>query len=265
MLSSIATAVIDFDFPPGVIPAWRKDRAQATIESWLQRRLVGAPERYEAGCRIVHPESRSRGLFLLENGLVGLEKARSSRPQSPLFALCFPGQLFCQPSAASGFDSYAAIALTSCTVYSISSLQLMAALQRGGDDALFILRQYSENLLLAGVRTMAVSTKSAKARFEHLLRELAVVLDNRTLRGSIGLPLKDKDIAGLLGITPGQLSVIKRQMAGARVISYSQQHNELLVKSATGTIKFRKINRSRKRVAGAKQIEMQTAANAAAV
>jgi CRP-like cAMP-binding protein len=258
-MSSVAARPIDFDFAPEVCTAWKKDQAQATIRSWLRRQMLSAPVRYKAGSRIVHPDPGPGGMLLLDRGLVGLERARCSGPQSPLFALCFPGQLFGQPNHGPVSDSYVAIALIPCVVYSISSFQLTAALKKGGDDALFILQQYSENLLLAGARAMAVSTKSARARFELLLRELAEVLDSRTLRGSIGLPLKDKDIAGLLGITPGQLSVIKKQMAGARVISFSQKRNELLMKSSSGMLRFCKMNYYRRRFTSLKQIEIQSA------
>ena len=249
MFTPLATGAAGFDLSRVDAPAWNKSRAQAAINSWSLRKLLPPARSYAAGEEIKHSDSASEGVFLVESGLVGLERPNGSSPESSLFALCFPGQIFSQPCQVAGADLHVAIAVTPCTVYSVNSGQLMSALQKGGDDAFFILSQFSENLLRVGTRVTAAATKPAKARFEFLLRELAAVLDNRTLTGSIGLPLKDKDIAGLLGITPGQLSVIKKQMTGARIISYSQQRNELLMKSAAGTLRFCKMNCYQRRAA----------------
>lgn len=253
MLSLVARAPVEFELPRSAILPWSKDRARETVEEWRKNSLLAAPTYYPAGERIFQPGPRSRSLFLLDQGLVALERVQQrSKARSGIFALCLPGQMFGRSSSVDEVAiPYSAVALTPCTAYAISSHKLTNALQKGGSTGLFVIGQYVQNLLSAGIRNTQVSTRNTKKRFVQLLLELALVLDNRTLTGSISLPLKDKDMASLLGISPEQLSVIKRQMAGDKVIYRSHDKNEMVVKSAGSTLKFCKLYPFRKNMAAA--------------
>jgi CRP-like cAMP-binding protein len=242
MLSFMAPPAAESELSQVVILPWSKDRARATIAEWHHNSLLTAPEYFPAGANIFRPGAERRSLFLLDQGLVALERAEQRlQTRSAMFALCLPGQMFGRSSSVDEIAiPYSAIALTPCVVYAVSSHKLMHALTKGGTTGLFVIHQYVQNLLSSVIRAREVSTRNTRERFEQLLLDLALVL-RPTLTGSIGLPLKDKDIASLLGISPEQLSVIKRQMASDNVISCSHRTNEMVMKSGTSTLKFCKI------------------------
>ena len=75
---------------------------------------------------------------------------------------------------------------------------MLAALQKGGETALFIVRQYLHNLLCARARATESSTKGTKARLEHLLLELASVLKTTVPPGAYGFRSRSKELAGIL-------------------------------------------------------------------
>lgn len=242
MLSFMALPKTESELSRAVILPWSKDRARATIAEWHHNSLLTAPEYYPAGASIFQPGSGRRSLFLLDQGLVALERTEQRlQTRSAMFALCLPGQMFGRSSSVDEIAiPYSAIALTPCVIYAVSSHKLMHALTKGGNAGLFVIHQYAQNLLSAVIHVREVSTRNTRERFEQLLLDLALVL-RRTLTGSIRLPLKDKDIASLLGISPEQLSVIKRQMASDNVICCSRRKNEMVMKSGAGTLKFCKM------------------------
>lgn len=243
MFSFMAPPTAEREPSRAAILPWSKDRARATIAEWHHNSLLAVPEYYPAGANIFRPGSERRSLFLLDQGLVALERTEQRlQTRSAMFALCLPGQMFGRSSSVDEIAiPYSAIALMPSVMYAISSHKLMNALTKGGNAGLFVVHQYAQNLLSAVIRAREVSTRNTRERFEQLLLDLALVLDRRTLTGSIGLPLKDKDIASLLGISPEQLSVIKRKMASDNVICCSHQKNEMVMKSGAGTLKFCKI------------------------
>ena len=233
--------------PSRSILPWSKETARTTLTQWRQSGLLCTAVPYPAGTRIFKQGAESQDVFLLERGVVAFESepVGAARDRSGIFALCLPGHLF-GPSADAVAHSFthSAIALTACSVYRIKREKMLQALQEGGELALFIIRQYLQNLLCARARASESTIRCAKIRFQQLLQELSAALEDRSPTGAIRLPLKDKELAGLLGISPQQFSVIKKKMELERVITYSGGKNRLALRSATGTVKFFKAYRT---------------------
>jgi CRP-like cAMP-binding protein len=241
MMNEIPTMTLSSQTGPGVF-FWRKESARSTLWQWKQSGLLSAPQWYPAGASIFARSAAPRDAFLLERGVVAFARDPVTREKSGIGALCLPGNLFGHYPGGLADDSlHSVIALTRCMVYRISREKMLAALQKGGETALFIVCQYLHNLLCARARATESSTKGTKARLEHLLLELASVLEDRGPAGCIRLPLKDKELAGILGISPQQFSVIKKEMEGEKVIACFGQRNKLALRSGGAKIQFFKV------------------------
>jgi CRP-like cAMP-binding protein len=226
------------------ISAWSKETARMALSQWRQSGMLPAPVLYSSGTKIFEHGSESLDLFLLDRGIVAFEREEPVKDRSGIFALCLPGHLFGpSPELESCPTWHSAITLTQCSVYRISGERILGALQAGGELALFIVRQYLHNLLRARACASESTIQSAKGRFQQLMLELGAVLEDRNPRGYMRLPLKDKDLAGLLGISPQQFSVIKREMEIEKVIARTGERSKLCLRSATGTLRFFKVCR----------------------
>src|SRR6478736_4968425 len=177
MLSFMAPPAVESELSRVVILPWSKDRARATVAKWHHNSLLTAPEYYPAGTNIFRPGSEQRSLFLLDQGLVALERTEQRlQTRSAMFALCLPGQMFGRSTSVDEITiPYSAIALTPCVMYAIHSYKLMNALTKGGEVGLFVIHQYVQNLLSAVIRAREASTRNTKERFEQLLQDLALV------------------------------------------------------------------------------------------
>ena len=215
-----------------------------TLWQWKQSGLLSAPLLYPAGAPIFDRGAAPRDAFLLERGVVVFEREPAAREKSGIYALCLPGNLFGHCAAGPADASpHSAIALTRCVVYRISREKMLATLYKGGEAALFIVRQYLHNLLSARARATESSINGTKVRLAHLLLELASALEDHSPAGAIRLPLKDKDLAAILGISPQQFSVIKKEMEGEKVIARFGQRNKLALRSGGGKVCFFKVHR----------------------
>jgi CRP-like cAMP-binding protein len=243
MMNEIPIVTLPSPTGPGVF-LWRKESARSTLWQWKQSGLLSVPLWYPAGAPIFDRNAAPRDAFLLEKGIVAFERNRVAKEKSGVCALCLPGNLFGHYPGDLADDSlHSVIALTRCMVYRISREKMLAALHKGGETALFIVSQYLHNLLCARARATESSTKGTKVRLEHLLLELASVLEDRGPAGRIRLPLKDKELAGILGISPQQFSVIKKEMEGEKVIGCFGQRNKLALRSGGAKIQFFKVYR----------------------
>jgi CRP-like cAMP-binding protein len=223
---------------------WNRESARVTLWQWKQSGLLSTPLSYPAGAPIFDRDAAPQDAFLLEKGVIVFEREPAAREKSGIYALCLPGNLFghCSGGPADASPHWA-IALTRCVVYRISREKMLATLYKGGEAALFIVRQYLHNLLCARARATESSINGTKVRLEHLLLELASALEDQSPAGAIRLPLKDKDLAAILGISPQQFSVIKKEMEGEKVIARFGQRNRLALRSGGGKVRFFKVHR----------------------
>ena len=229
---------------------WHRESARWVLSQWKQSGLLSSPLLYPVGAAIFDCTTTSPGTFLLEKGVVAFERKPVTRDKSGMFALCLPGHIFgyCSDAPSDSFV-HSAIALTRCVVYRISREKMLVALQKGGDPAFFIVRQYLHNLLFARARATESTVRCTKSRLQNLLLELASVLEDHSPTGAIRLPLKDKELAGILGVSPQQFSVIKKEMEDDGVIARSGQKNKLALRSGGGKVQFFKVHRY-KRISG---------------
>lgn len=243
-MNELSLAISDTVAGKGGNLVWSKEIARMVLCQWRQSGVLPEPVLYSAGAMIFDHKTESQDLFLLERGVVAFEREKLAKDRSGVFGLCLPGNLFGQSVEVPSLSNpHSAIALTRCSVYQIRKTRVLMALQEGGEPALFIIRQLLRNLICARARATESTVKSAKARFQQLLMELASVLEDRSPAGSIRLPLKDKELASLLGISPQQFSVIKRELEAERVITCSGERSRLALRSVSGTLRFFKVHR----------------------
>lgn len=251
-MTEVAVSTSDHELNEVSVSRWDKRCARSVTSQWKQTRLLSAPALYSAGACIFDETTMSCDAFLLEKGVVGFQHKQAPRNKSGMFALCLPGRLFGRcPDLAADLYAHSAVALTDCVVYRIARDGMLAALRKGGDLALFIVRQYLQNLLSAHARATQSTVRCTKARLRCLLLELASVLEEHSATGLIRLPLKDKELAGILGISPQQFSVIKKEMEGEKVIASSGQRNRLALRNGRDKVQFFRVYRYKQISCGA--------------
>lgn len=243
-MTEVVASTPDHELNATSASSWDKRCARSVVSQWKQTGLLSTPVFYSAGTTICDDTTPSCDAFLLERGVVGFHHKQITRDKSGMFALCLPGHLLghCSDLAADPY-AHSAIALTRCVVYRISRDHMLAALRKGGDLALFIVRQYLQNLISARARATESTIRCTKTRLRYLLLELASVLEEHSPAGFIRLPLKDKELAGILGISPQQFSVIKKEMEDDKLIACSGQRNRLALRNGARKVQFFRVYR----------------------
>jgi CRP-like cAMP-binding protein len=254
-MSEVAASTPDHNLNEASVSSWDKRCARSAISQWKQTGLLSAPVLYSSGACIFDETTMSCDAFLLEKGVVGFQHKQVTREKSGIFALCLPGRLLGRsPGLVADPYAHSAVALTDCVVYRIDREQMLAVLRKGGDLALFVVRQYLQNLLSAHARATQSTVRCTKARLRCLLLELASVLDEHSAAGFIHLPLKDKELAGILGISPQQFSVIKKEMEAEKVIASSGQRNRLALRNGRDKVQFFRVYRYKQISCGASSV-----------
>lgn len=254
-MTEVAASTSDHELNDVSASPWDKRCARSVISQWKQTGLLSVPVFYSPGASVFDEATTSCDAFLLEKGVVGFQHKQVAREKSGIFALCLPGRLLGRsPGLVTDPYAHSAVALTDCVVYRIDRDQMLAALRKGGDLALFIVRQYLENLISAHARATQWMVRRTKARLRCLLLELALVLEEHSAAGFIHLPLKDKELAGILGVSPQQFSVIKKEMEGEKVIASSGQRNRLALRNGRDKVQFFRVYRYKQISCGASSV-----------
>jgi CRP-like cAMP-binding protein len=191
---------------------WDLRRALRIIEEWKRRFGLKAPRRIARGTEIFGIGTPPNDIFLLVRGVAALYY-RLSEGRETLFLLAYPGDILAITSPEANIPTQtSASSVTSCEVYRLDMHQLQRA---DADGSVAALLNRSLRIQMAR-RTKALAellALSPAERLEHQLCELADVLGvsgNEPVR--IPMPLKDYELARLLGLSERQFKRVKTDM-----------------------------------------------------
>ena len=183
------------------------------LRAWKQLLGLIRPRAIAARSFICMQHSAPVALDLVESGLVKVVYSRQDG-KTAVLGYRFPGQ-FVQPWAYSlNLETYpfSAIAVTTCCAHHISAetMNKFALTEKGA--ALWRL-QYGTDLFADELRLIEAKHLDARQRFRKLLWQIGTVVANGSL-GSVRLPsgVTASDMASVIGISPSELSRIKRQL-----------------------------------------------------
>jgi CRP/FNR family transcriptional regulator len=156
----------------------------------------------------------AREVFLIESGLV---KLSSTQPdgQETILDLRYPGQ-WVEHYAALLHAPYAftATTLTPCEIYRFDIRRFRSHLEGNLEVARLFMREQAIDYLAQADALIRLKTLTAKKRLEWFLVDLIprYFRSSTPDSGRLHLPLKDYELAELIGVSKQHLSLLKRQM-----------------------------------------------------
>jgi CRP-like cAMP-binding protein len=190
--------------PAGLVAEWKGllERGRtSTVRTGSVLFLEGAPR---------------HNLFLLEHGIAKLTRS-TSIGRIATVGLRYPGEfltLCCVPATRAA-EYVSAIALTECTVYILPLDEVGRALRRDLRVATLILQHADHDIEALTRAVIDLTFLNASQRWEKLIRDLLPFFvwrkSNRGLH--FRLPLRDREVAEILGISPQQFSAVKTRWA----------------------------------------------------
>lgn len=205
---------------------WSKLQAKEALSAWI--RLLELPDLHArlARTELFHERSAAHDLWLIEDGLVLLTCAQPDGEET-VFGLRLPGQLLDQcASAHRSPHRYSALTLTTCMLRRIDAAMLRERELTDPGVARLVLRQLRTDLHNAASYILQLKVQTLEQRFRQLVRLLAAVFDAHPVDGVMHLPvpLREEEIAGLLGASVRQFKRVKKQMRERGDLEICHQH-----------------------------------------
>lgn len=169
------------------------------------RRLIpfGTVFSFSNRLQVLAQGSRAEEVFLLETGIVKLVHTLPDG-STELFSLRYPGQFIEGSSHLLRIPhSFSAFTVTPCEIYRIEARRLLEAIRQIPELAQFILQVQGIELFNTAIALIEMKTLRPHERLVRCFWELASVIGKRRPDRSthVILPLSDKEIAQLLGIS----------------------------------------------------------------
>jgi CRP-like cAMP-binding protein len=165
-------------------------------------------------------------VWLVEEGIVLLFRALPSGNEAVL-GLRFPGQLVDQCSQSpSASHQYSARTVSSCRLYRIDGDDFHQRVADGPRAAEFIQHLLRRDLRHLGCSLLDLKTQPIEARFCRCLLLLATALGVATTGPELrlGIPLRDEELAGLIGASARQFKRVKRRLQERGILRVLRPH-----------------------------------------
>jgi CRP-like cAMP-binding protein len=196
---------------------------------WQRILDLDRPFEYQAGSPLFAQGGNLREVFLLASGMVKLTHTRLDGRET-ILSLRYPGQ-WLEPYAP-GIDMIhllSATTLTRSEIFRLDARHFQAALSQNLQALHLLLSAHALDFYRQAETMAQLKTLSARERFEQLLAQLASSSRMDGHGGArIRLPLRDHEIASLLGISKQHFSVVKGQMILEGVLIQENESTLLL-------------------------------------
>lgn len=175
---------------------------------------LALPQEYPAGVELFKQEGAPRDVYLIESGLIKLV-AVEQNDREVLVGLRSPRWIVGAASVIINKKyAFSASTLTHCRLRRIPNEAFLRLLRNDHEFAWFFHQMQSYELHEQVTQLMEAGCLSARDKLEHLLSQILSALvpagSDKSVR--LKLPLKHKELAELLGITPEHLSRVLRGM-----------------------------------------------------
>jgi CRP-like cAMP-binding protein len=198
----------------GESPLNNMSRQTLSGDDW-QKLFSSVPiQTYPQAAELFQQGGVARDVYLLENGLVKLIRLNRAGDEL-IVGLRFPGSLLgiapvilCKPYPVT------ATTLTGCRLRRISAEPFLDLAKGNPEFSWHVQEVHCHEVYDQITQLVGLACLSAKHRLEQFLGQLIAVQCMHNLQGEIrmDLPLKHREIAQLIAVTPQHLSLLLRQM-----------------------------------------------------
>jgi CRP-like cAMP-binding protein len=197
-------------------------------EEWIEFNDIAPPQIYPDATELFCQDSPAREVYIIKRGLVKLMRLEQEG-HGLIVGLRFPGWIL--GSAAVIMSSphpITAVTLTKCQLCRVPSETFLRLLRTDSQVSWHLLQMLSREVVEQNARVAQLGCLTARYRLEQLLWQLIMALGLHQTHDTIRLqlPLKHREIAELIAVTPEHLSRILKQMQDQRIIT---QHKGWMV------------------------------------
>jgi CRP-like cAMP-binding protein len=175
---------------------------------------------YPGGVELFQQGSQVKEVYLIEKGLVKLKRVDEDGNEL-IIGLRSTGSILGAESAIIGKPhAFSAVTLTRCCLRCIPVVTLLALAKGGNDFSWYLHQLHSQEVYDQASQLIGLKYLSARSRLEQLIWQLcnAMELDELNKPLKLQIPLRYKEIAQLLGVTPEHLSRVFKQMEEEKVV-----------------------------------------------
>ena len=216
-------------FWDGHSPRQSKDTfASLFSEEWIEFNDIAPPQIYPDATELFCQDSPACEVYIINRGLVKLMRVEQEG-HGLIVGLRFPGWILGSAAVLlSKPHPITAVTLTKCQLCRVPSETFLKLLSRDSQLSWHLLQMLSREVVQQSVRVAQLGCLSAAYRFEQLLWQLIMALGLHQAHESIRLqlPLKHREIAELIAVTPEHLSRILKKMQDKGIIA---QHKGWMV------------------------------------
>jgi CRP/FNR family cyclic AMP-dependent transcriptional regulator len=200
---------------------WDHRRAVETLEAWKRLVPLEGPRRLDAGIDIFRQGQTAHKIFLLAKGLVVLTSDLPTGDESVL-GLRFAGQILdlCTSAMKCPY-AFSARTMSPCVVYGIDAPSLHERERRDPEVTRMVLDLLRYDLYSAAAFIVDLKTLPPDERLHRFLHFAILAMGLKPIEGTfqIPMPLRDEQVASLVGVSTRQFKRIKKKMYEAGRIS----------------------------------------------
>jgi CRP/FNR family transcriptional regulator len=217
-----------------IVPVWTMSDRRDILALWSELLNVGSESAtfYAPGSVIFHQGDVTSHAFLLRSGLAKLTYTLPEGTET-IVALAASGQLVgCSTASHDRYYRASAIAVIETAAYQVNAGRLEQLLETNAKAAKLVVRSLELDLSEAFAAVVEMKTLTTQQRFRRLLLRLAELQNIATTQRSmyVPMPLKDREIAEVLGITRENFSRLLHKMISSRAIRRAGRHAVMLSK-----------------------------------
>ena len=186
---------------------------------------LGTARSYTAGTQLFAQGEAAADVFRIQSGAIKLVWT-DAEGREAIVGLRWPGSLLGAAAVIAGLPNpAAAVTLIASSLQRVSGERFLQMLQSSGPLAMLVHEAQSRELLGQTLELGEIATLSAKMRFLNLLERLAcsVSIPACLPDGRLQLPLKKKELAALLAVTPEYLSRMLSELTSEGAIGMTGQ------------------------------------------
>ena len=190
-------------------------------EEWIEFNDIAPAQIYPDATELFCQDSPAREVYIINRGLVKLMRLEQEG-HGLIVGLRFPGWIL--GSAAVIMSSphpITAVTLTKCELCRVPAETFLRLLRTDSQVSWHLLQMLSREVVEQNARVAQLGCLTARYRLEQLLWQLIMALGlhptHETIR--LQLPLKHREIAELIAVTPEHLSRILKQMQDQGIIT----------------------------------------------
>jgi CRP-like cAMP-binding protein len=197
-------------------------------DEWIEFNDIAPAQIYPDGTELFGQESPAREVYIINRGLVKLMRLEQEG-HGLIVGLRFPGWILGSASVITNKPHpVTAVTLTKCQLCRVPSETFLHLLSTDLRLSWHLLQMLSREVVEQSAHVAQLGCLTAPCRFEQLLWQLIMSLGlhqtHKTIR--LQLPLKHREIAELIAVTPEHLSRILKKMQDKGIIT---QHKGWIV------------------------------------